>query len=90
MVTGLRMNQTVEFLNQMNISTACKKTFYRIQEEYASPIIWLTWIEMRSCLWEQLRESAMTVTGDGQFDSPGFSAYYCFYTVVESTTKKVS
>jgi hypothetical protein len=89
MVTGLRMNQTVEFLNQMNIATASKKTFYRIQGEVVNPIIWSTWMEMRSNLWDQLRECEMTVTGDGQFDSPGFSAYYCFYTVVESTTNKV-
>jgi hypothetical protein len=30
------------------------------------------------------------ITGDGQFDSPGFNADHCFYTVVDSSTDKVS
>jgi hypothetical protein len=31
----------------------------------------------------------LAVTGDGQYDSPGFNARYCFYTLVESTSRLV-
>jgi hypothetical protein len=31
----------------------------------------------------------INITGDGQYDSPGFSASYCFYSIVETTTNKM-
>lgn len=83
------MDQTVEFLKQMNIATASRATFYRIQKAFVNPIIWLTWMEMKTELHDELRDKELKVAGDGQFDSPGYSATYCFYTVVEKTTNKV-
>jgi hypothetical protein len=44
---------------------------------------------MQSSIIEQFRGKAIDVTGDGQFDSPGFTARYCFYTIVEATSKRV-
>lgn len=40
---------------------------------------------------EQLKRkgSPISITGDGQYDSPGFSAAYCFYSVVEAKTKMI-
>ncbi len=31
----------------------------------------------------------ISITGDGQFDSPGFSATFCFYSIVEAKTKMI-
>jgi hypothetical protein len=68
LLTGLHMNQLVEFLRQMNIATASRPTFYRLQQNYVNKIIWQFWTEMRSGLLETLRHAgrALTVTGDGQ------------------------
>jgi hypothetical protein len=52
-------------------------------------MIWLAWTEMQSQLYEKVRDVELKVSGDGQFDSPGYSAAYCFYTVVDSATDKV-
>jgi hypothetical protein len=90
MLTGLRMNQTIEFFNKMKVATGSRSTFYRIQKAYVHPIIWQTWTEMQAALCDELRGMDLKVTGDGQFDSPGFTAFYCFYSLVESTTNKVS
>jgi hypothetical protein len=40
---------------------------------------------------DQIRQCGqpISITGDGQYDSPGFSATYCFYSIVETTTKKM-
>lgn len=89
MLTGLRMNQTVEFLKKMKVASGSRSTFYRIQKAYVHPIIWQTWTEMQAALCDELRGRELKVTGDGQYDSPGFTAYYCFYSLVESTTNKV-
>jgi hypothetical protein len=42
-------------------------------------------------LLDQIRHSGLpiSITGDGQYDSPGFSATFCFYSIVETTTKKM-
>jgi hypothetical protein len=89
MLTGLRMNQTIELMKQLNLAAGSRSTLYRIQEAFVNPIIWLTWTEMQAELHEEFRGKPLTVSGDGQFDSPGYCASYCFYTVVEKTSKKV-
>jgi hypothetical protein len=91
LVTGLRMNQIVEFFKKMKIATASKTTFYRIQRISVNPIIWMTWKDMQSQLLAQITSSGaeITASGDGQFDSAGYCAYYCFYTIVDAATNKV-
>lgn len=44
---------------------------------------------MQTGLLQRFRGQPIDVTGDGQFDSPGFTARYCFYTIVETTSKLV-
>jgi hypothetical protein len=46
---------------------------------------------MRDKLMDKIRLSGepINISGDGQFDSPGFSASFCFYTFVEEKTKMV-
>ncbi len=57
------MSQTVEFLKQMNISTASRATFYRIQKKYVNPLIWKTWTEMQKDLHDEVRGEELTVSG---------------------------
>jgi hypothetical protein len=44
---------------------------------------------MQAAITERFHGQPVDVTGDGQFDSPGFTARFCFYTVVESVSKLV-
>jgi hypothetical protein len=46
---------------------------------------------MQAKLMDRIRQSRepVAITGDGQYDSPGFSASYCFYSIVESGSKQV-
>jgi hypothetical protein len=68
LLTGLHMNQVVEFLCQMKIATASRATFYRFQQLYVNKIIWEFWTQMRGVLIEQLKHcgTGLTLTGDGQ------------------------
>jgi hypothetical protein len=70
-------------------SVGRRSTFYRMQRDYVNPTVWLAWTEMQSQLYDEVRDVELQVSGDGQFDSPGYSASYCFYTVVDSATDKV-
>jgi hypothetical protein len=42
---------------------------------------------MRDGLLDRFRGQPISITGDGQFDSPGYSASYCFYSFVEASSK---
>lgn len=60
-----------------------------MQSTYINPVIHIYWTRMKTSLMERFRGQPINITGDGQFDSPGFSARYCFYTIVEATSKLV-
>jgi hypothetical protein len=76
----------MEFFHQLNVATCCRATLYNLQASYVNGIIHRYWTRMQDALTERFRGQPINVTGDGQYDSPGFSARYCFYTVVESTS----
>jgi hypothetical protein len=44
-------------------------------------IIYSYWLRMQERIFSKIRASQepISVSGDGQFDSPGFTAAYCFY-----------
>ena len=64
---------------------------YNHQRLYVNQIIYNYWIRMQAGIVEKILRSGKPVnlTGDGQFDSPGFSARFLFYTMIDSTTKLV-
>jgi hypothetical protein len=68
LLTGLHMEQILEFFKQIDIMTASRASFYRLQKDYINPIIWRHWKKMQAELMERLRkeDTGLTVTGDGQ------------------------
>jgi hypothetical protein len=82
----------LEFFKQCDIATASRATFYRLQRVIIHPVVWQYWSKMQTDLLERFRnnDTGLIVTGDGQFDSPGHTAAYCFYSLVEVDSKKVS
>jgi hypothetical protein len=68
LVTGLHMEQIVEFFKQMNIATCSRATFYRLQSVFVNPIIWDYWRQMKDDIVNELKRKghSLIVTGDGQ------------------------
>jgi hypothetical protein len=52
-----------------------------LQSLYVNHTIYAFWNRMQENILNKIRLSGepISVSGDGQFDSPGFSAAYCFY-----------
>ena len=75
----------------MNIAICTRATLYNHQRLYVNQIIYNYWMRMQAGIVEKILRSGKPVnlTGDGQFDSPGFSARFLFYTMIDSTTKLV-
>ena len=67
-------------------------TFFRHQKEILFPIISGSWKQEKEKVQQELsnRASGTTVIGDGRCDSPGYSAKYGTYTIMDSTTSKIA
>ena len=64
----------LEFFKKMNIAICSRATIYNMQSVYVNPIIYCFWTRMQTSLFQRFRDLLLAVTGDGQFDSPGFCA----------------
>ena len=67
-------SQVLEFFKKMNIAICSRASIYNLQSTYVNPIIYCFWTRMQTSLFQRFRDLLLAVTGDGQFDSPGFSA----------------
>jgi hypothetical protein len=85
------MSPVIEFFRQLGVATCSRTTMYNIQSVFANPIIFSFWSRMQQTIVDRFKQVGrpISVTGDGQYDSPGFSASYCFYSIVEAKTKLI-
>ena len=67
----------------MNLNFVSSSTFSRGQSLYAVPTIRDMWDKMKEVVWKVSENDVLVVCGDGRMDSPGFSAKYCVYTMME-------
>jgi len=60
--------------------------YYDLQREYVYAVVHTTYVRQREAVVEYLRGSQPHLSGDGCCDSPGYSAKYCTYTIMDSAT----
>jgi hypothetical protein len=91
LLTGLSMSPILEFFRQLGLATCSRTTMYNIQSVFVNPTVFSFWTRMQEAVLDRFRCAGrpISITGDGQYDSPGFSAAYCFYSIVEAKTKKI-
>ncbi|XP_015750072.1 PREDICTED: uncharacterized protein LOC107329929 isoform X2 [Acropora digitifera] len=66
-------------------------SFLRFQKHCAAPVIEEVWLEMNELVKQIFKDyEEICLCGDGQNDSPGHSARYCVYTLVEHFTRFLS
>ena len=78
-----KVNRMAEFLGLSFLSEA---TFYRIQRLYLFPAVEEWWNWMRDELVKEFVDQKVVVGGDGQCDSPGFTAKNLCYFLMELTS----
>ncbi|XP_044127705.1 uncharacterized protein LOC122921637 [Bufo gargarizans] len=77
------------FFDIINIFMISRSTHYRYQPKYIFPSIHEEWQQERAKIVSALGRSPVCLAGDGQSDSPGFSAKYCIYTMMETDQGKI-
>ena len=88
---GALPSKAIRVFEILNCSTISKKTFFRHQSIYLQPATCMVWEQHQQALLSILREkqTGLVVAGDGRADSPGHSAKYGSYSLLELTCNKV-
>lgn len=77
-------------MKALGLSIISNNTFTRFQKHCAAPVVKEIWEEMNSLITAILRQyDDLCLCGDGRNDSPGHSARYCVYTLMEHASKVV-
>ena len=89
--SGALPTKALRIFSILDCATITPFTFFRHQRKYLQPAILTIWERQQSLLFSNLRDrkKKLKLSGDGRADSPGHSAKYGSYTVVEMTCNKV-
>ncbi|KAK7901331.1 hypothetical protein WMY93_018100 [Mugilogobius chulae] len=89
LLSGNNYSKVALLFNYMNMGMVARTTFFSIQDAYCVETIEDFWEESRASVISGLQQDEVVALGDGRMDSPGFSAQYCTYTVMDNHTKKI-
>lgn len=83
LMSGNNFEKIVLFAKCLNLNFVSQSSFTRIQSLHAIPSIKNLWQRMKEKVWEIYKHDMLVLCGDGRMDSPGFSAKYCLYTMMD-------
>ena len=87
---GALPTKTLRVVKIINCCCISPGTFFRHQRQYLQPAICSLWKSEQLALLTNLRDQKkLALSGDGRADSPGHSAKYGSYTVIEMSCNKV-
>ena len=89
--SGTLPSKALKMFQILNLSTITRKTFFRHQRQYLQPAVSSVWKRSQELLLTTLKDkgSSLVLGGDGRSDSPGHSAKYGSYSVLELTCNKI-
>ena len=82
-VTGNNFEKLHMLMKFLNVGFVSESTFSRVQSTCVTPVVTELWKDMKKKVWEVLKDNELALAGDGRNDSPGHSAKYCVYTLME-------
>ena len=83
---GLTFTGISNLAKLLNLAMFSDSIFYRLQKEYLFPVIHTNYVMQQDAVLEFLRGNDLKLSGDGRCDSPGYSAKYCTYSLMDSAT----
>lgn len=87
--SGSSPSKVITLMNHASINCFSVRTFYNIQAAYLIPTVISTWKTSQAELIAQSQGKELTIGGDARCDSPGYSAKYGSYTLLDVKTNKV-
>ncbi|KAK3086012.1 hypothetical protein FSP39_012145 [Pinctada imbricata] len=83
--SGSIPSKALRFLEQMNVKAITSRTYFNHQQAILYPSILGVWRVYQSKYFQTIRSNNMPICigGDGRCDTPGHSAKYCSYTILD-------
>lgn len=80
----------VEFCQVLKLHFFSRTSYDKIIKCYIGPVVYNVWTYHKQDNINNLKTlSNIWLAGDGQYDSPGFCAKYCFYSVMDLNSSKI-
>ena len=78
-------------LKFMNVASISERTFYRHASSYLNPVVIQQWKGHQQDLLDSFleKDDGLILTGDGRCDSPGYSAKFGSFTLIEQKINRV-
>ncbi|XP_070550648.1 uncharacterized protein [Ptychodera flava] len=89
LISGLSYQRISHFAMLLNLEFIGKSTYFLNQKNYVSPSINAAWEEEQRTIIQDNSRTTVNICGDGRCDSPGYSAKYCTYTVIDEESSKI-
>lgn len=89
LLTGSSFTDFQNVAKSVNISFPSQSTYNDIQNTYLLPAIDLEYSMQQTALFALFQDKPIFLLGDGRCDSPGYSAKYCSYSVMEEESKLI-
>ena len=83
---GLGYTLLENVMSGLRIPYCSSTTFYRNLKTHLYPAIVARWELMRTTLIDHFKTKEVDIAGDGHYDSPGWTAKYCTYSILEIST----
>ena len=88
--SGNTYKHTADFARHLNLQFVSPSHYYKIQKTILFPVVQQTWIKSQATIVKQMKQtSSVDVCGDGRCDSPGHSAKYGTYTLMDEKTNLI-
>ncbi|XP_071972400.1 uncharacterized protein [Engystomops pustulosus] len=87
--SGLNFQKVAELFEIFGLVGISQTSYYRYQTKFLFPVIDYAWKENQKINQDKISKKGLCVAGDGQCDSPGHSAKYCVYTILDTITGKI-
>ena len=89
--SGSTPGKILRLMNEMRIACICDSTFYNHQTAYLYPAVVSVWESHQTKLLAECRSrgTALSIGGDGKADSPGHSAKYGSYRLIDFDSNKI-
>ena len=89
-LSGLGYSTFETFFKLLEIPPLSKPAFYKLAKTWLYPVIVRDYDLMRTKTIEDLKKcDELNICGDAQYDSPGYSAKFCTYTLMQCGTDRI-
>ena len=89
LLSGSTYSKVNEFFNMLHVPFLGHSEFYEIQNTYVAPTINDYWTMHQTAILAVLLPDQLELCGDARSDSPGHSAKYTSYTMMDMTTNLI-